>query len=118
MIEFIDGPAQHCKSLLLRRTPLYLRVTHREGLGGTKKTGAWDALDQLSDRADPAETLYVYRLVETGPWLHLRMERCSGFYRRAKYRFVQDQPEDGVMRSTERWREWAEAEARKEMPYV
>ena len=115
MIEFIDGPAARCKGLCIRRAPRYLRVTHREGRGGTTATGEWDALDHPSDDPEPNETLYAYELMEHLGMVHLRMARprSSGFFVRARYRFVEPQPDDATMRSTRAWLEWCEERAKE-----
>ena len=105
MICFLDGPAAGIPGLFLRRAPRYLRVVHRPG--------QWDALDQLTDRPDPAEAVYAYRRVTRSGWLHLRAGRGnpSGFFAIGTYRVVDPQPAEAELRDTERWRAWAAAQA-------
>ena len=54
MTRFLDGPAAG-NALMLRRAPLFLRVTI-DAAGGKV-----DALDQLDDDPQDGETVHVYR---------------------------------------------------------
>lgn len=105
MTNLIGGPANGV-TLMLRRSPAYLRVV--VNTYGIKKE--WDALDQLYDVAKPEETIYVYRLFERSGTVHLRMSKGrSGFYEMATYKFYEPQPDDKVIRNNETWRKWAQA---------
>lgn len=100
MLTFLDGPASPgANGLLIRRTPVFLRVT-RDG------KGVWDALDQVNDFARPGETLYAYRLVETRGHVHIRRQRGGGCFAIATYRFIDPQPNDATLRSNMAWRAW------------
>lgn len=110
MTHFVDGPAA-AAVLVLRRAPLYLRVTHCGAV--------WDALDQLEDCPQPAEEIFAYRRERPATTIHVdyARPRRSAWYRAATYRFVADQPPDEIMRDTARWREWCiERQARELRP--
>ncbi len=104
MIHFIDGPARDA-ALSLRRTPLFLRVV-------IDQDGTVDALDQLDDKPEKTEKIYVYRLVE-GSVSHAiacrRGEGCTPIPG-AEYKIHTEQPQDEEIRSTEAWRKWTEAQ--------
>ena len=107
MTSFKDGPAAG-KSLLLKRSPQFLRVVEADG--------EFDALDLIEDRPRPRETCYAYELVEARGMMHLNMrdrkgKRCCGWYAVADYRLVEPQPEQAVMCDTAKWQAWALAEA-------
>lgn len=110
MIRFLDGPAIG-QTLLVRRAPIYLRVTHNVG---------WDALDQLKDAPEPQEQVYAYRRAGPKHSLHLLCARgrnganASGWYESADYRFIDPQPPEEILRDNPRWREWAERERQKD----
>ncbi len=107
MITFLDGPAeQGAKGLLLRRAPLFLRVTRNH-------KGEWDALDQLTDQPSMTEDIFVYRRVEYHASVHLCRSRASGTFQIATYRYLDQQPPDDVLRSISKWQAWAKAEAEK-----
>lgn len=103
MIRFLDGPAADAV-LTLRRAPLLLRVV----IG---PRGAIDALDQLDDEPRPRERIHVYRRTDETRRIHLKCARGSGlrsgWYLSADYRLHAEQPDEEVLRSTERWRSWA-----------
>ncbi len=108
MTKFIGGPAAG-KTLLLKRHPLYLRVTcvQSEGFEPT----SWDALDQLEDKPTEHETIYAYRLKSNDGTVHInRGRQGGGFYPIATYAFIERQPADQIMRSSQAWAEWTEAE--------
>jgi hypothetical protein len=98
MTHFEDGPAKD-KTLMLKRSPLYLRVV--------EVNGAWDALDQLDDRPRPEEKLYAYERVGKVGMVHINTGRKNhgGLFPMATYRFISDQPDDADMRDSERWRQ-------------
>lgn len=99
MTNFLDGPAMG-QVLLLRRSPLFLRVVQAQG-------GEWDALDQLDDTPKPREKLFVYRLVKTEGRIHIcRRGGRGGMYSRALYTLHDTQPADETLRLTRMWRDW------------
>lgn len=105
MTAFIDGPAQGQK-LQLRRAPVYLRVT--------EKDGKFDGLDQLGDTPEPGETMYAYVLAEQPGAMHLLVrgkEAASrgGIWPIAKYKLFPIQPDQATMRSRADWQEWTYA---------
>jgi hypothetical protein len=106
MTTFSDGPAKG-KRLMLRRTPIFLRVV-------VGPDGAVDALDQLDDEPRPDERLYAYRFVRDGGSVHINSRDASGrrnggFYRIAEYAPVEPQPADDQMRAWAAWVAWTEA---------
>jgi hypothetical protein len=113
MTKFTDGPAAG-QSLLLRRTPKFLRVTYKAG-----REQEWDALDQLDDHPEPGEVLHCYRLVRSEGTIHLNMRdrrgrHCGGTFRQASYEYVEQQPAAEVMESNMAWRKWCEAQVQSE----
>ncbi len=103
MIEFIDGPAKGLK-LEIRRTPILLRLVH-------SKDG-WDALDQLDDKPEHDETIYVYEVIGNVGAAFVDYTDKTG-KRRGKqircgnYRLYPDeQPPDAMMRTKEAWDRW------------
>jgi hypothetical protein len=105
MINFLDGPAEGV-TLALRRAPLLLRVVRSQ-------RGAWDALDQLEDEAQPKESIFVYRLEGPTSWYHVcrRPRSQSGMYMIASYRVLPEQPAEEHLRTTKAWHVWADANA-------
>ena len=111
MLTFLDGPAAGVK-LMLHRAPVFLRVVRSPG-------GDWDALDQLTDEPAPDETITVYRRRDDldRSRIHLLCGRgrngsnATGWYWMASYSVLPDQPADADVRTTARWRKWAEAHA-------
>lgn len=97
MTHFEDGPAQG-QTLMLKRSPRFLRVVRA---GRT-----WDALDQLEDRAEPNETIYVYERVGEPGRVHLNCGRGGGTFSMASYRFFSHQPPEADMRDNEAWQRW------------
>ena len=106
MTTFLDGPAQG-KTLMLRRAPYFLRVTH--GPRGL------DALDQIGDEPTSKETVTVYvrqpGAVEKGVHLNCGKNGGSGWYCVASYKHSENQPTDAEMRGNTRWRAWCQANA-------
>jgi hypothetical protein len=100
MINFLDGPALDAV-LDLQRAPKLLRVV-------ISPAGEVDALDQLDDEPKPREKLYAYQRIGEPTQMHLRCSKPkrSGWYMSARYRLVQDQPIDAVMRDNKAWQEW------------
>jgi len=104
MTGFNDGPAAG-QRLMLKRAPYLLRVTE-EG-------GKFDALNELSDEPRPGEKLYAYKmdLSDGGPsFCHIRASKpaASGFYVIARYKLIEPQPPDEVMRDNAKWGHWCD----------
>lgn len=103
MTTFTDGPAAG-KTLLIKRSPYFLRVVD----DGTKL----DALDQVDDSPKPSETCYAYRCAKVSGAVHLNIKGGrGGFFPRAEYAFIPEQPPQAVMRSRAEWSEWCHAHA-------
>src|SRR5262245_10530111 len=103
--KFIDGPAEG-QILLLRRAPLLLRVV-------IDQQRTWDALDQLTDTAEPNEKVYVYQLVKDEGTMQLNMgRRGGGWYRVATYRLYGDQSDQETLHDNSKWQEWAQRESK------
>jgi len=97
--RFLNGPLGG-GALMLRRAPLFLRVTR-------DAKGKFDALDQLTDTPDPAEAIFVYRRKGKAGSLHIDYtRRRSAWFAIAEYELLPEQPVEEVMRSTEKWRAW------------
>lgn len=101
MVRFLDGPADG-QALDLRRAPVVLRVVR------DRRTGAWDALDQLTDQPKPTEEIFVYRLAEEPTYMHLKCARRSqsGFRCMANYRHWPQQPADDQLRTDSAFNRW------------
>lgn len=110
MVKFLDGPAAD-QVLMLKRAPLFLRVTrgptHRD-----KKTGLlahkWDALDQLDDEPTVKEDVYLYMAVDQPRFAHISMSnrKASGYYAIAQYKQVPVMPVHLLnVRYAEEWRQ-------------
>jgi len=98
MTTFKDGPANG-KSLMLKRSPLLLRVV----ISG----GNVDALDQLEDRPARGETCFAYVLAARPGACHIRLSGGrGGFYPMAEYQMSPVQPSQKVMHDETLWREW------------
>lgn len=99
MTSFLDGPAAG-HTLMLRRTPVYLRVV-------IDRKGKVDALDQLTDTPAAGETCHCYVLARKLGACHIRAGKGrSGFYPVAEYRYRKAQPDQKVMLSNRDWAEW------------
>lgn len=105
MTSFLDGPAAG-QSLMLKRAPIFLRVTH-DGKD-------FDALDQPGDEARPGEKLLAYQLTRVPGHCHMLIrgkgKGASGFYTMATYRYCSDQPDQPTLRDNSRWQTWCEAQ--------
>ena len=112
MLRFLDGPAAG-KTLMCVRAPKYLRVVR-------DTTGAWDALDQLSDTPELGEAIFAYCLEGKAGSVHLQLSGPGGRGRRCRweqtgdYRLCPEQPAYAVMRDTESWRRWAQEQDARE----
>ena len=113
MTTLTGGPAAG-QTLMIRRTPIFLRVVEqvkgRLKLGGTK----WDALDQLEDEPRWNEVVHVYRLVKRGGHVCIRQAKGGGCFQICEYAYLEPQPPADVLRFNSRWRDWCMAESRKE----
>jgi len=104
MINFHEGPA-HGKTLLLKRSPIFLRVV----IDGN---GNIDALDALDDIPADEESIYCYKVDESKPISRVHIltgnpgRKGSGWFISADYNYFDEQPADDQMRSTEAWRKW------------
>lgn len=111
MVNLKDGPAEGV-SLVLRRAPIYLRVTFNHRVANRvcsrgSSERKWDALDQLDDEPKPHETVWVYKRVTPPTRYHMKAGRSSGWYVMADYRLHSVQPPDHVTRSNAEWQAWS-----------
>ena len=107
MTIFNGGPANG-KVLDLKRSPLYLRVTH------DPRAQKFDALDQLEDEPREGETVFAYLRVHDGGMVHLhRRNGCGGWFSCATYQFLESQPTATILRDSAQWREWCRSIAAK-----
>lgn len=102
MTHFEDGPAKD-KTLMLKRAPRFLRVVD--------ENGQFDALDQLDDAPRPDEKIYVYERVGKVGMIHINTGRKNqgGVFPMATYRFIENQPDDAVMRNRDQWQSYCRA---------
>lgn len=102
MTKLTNGPAAGV-CLALKRSPVFLRVVH------DRITHVWDALDLVDDAPRDPEDAYAYYRISLRGRVHLNFGRGrgGGFYARAEYALVDPQPGDDVMRSNDKWRDWA-----------
>ncbi len=106
MTTFDNGPARG-KAMLLKRTPIYLRVVVGE-------KGKVDALDQIGDQPTASETLHAYRLSGSRGVCHINARGgAGGFWPSATYALVDLQPTDAVMRDITAWRAWCQEQEKK-----
>lgn len=107
MTRFTDGPAAG-KTLCLRRAPVFLRVV----IDGEDI----DALDQLDDKPEPNEKLYVYIRDGDAGSVHIdgrdpkTGKRFGRWMMTAKYKLYATQPDDATLRDFAKWSEWCHAE--------
>ncbi len=101
MTTFEDGPAKGT-TLLLRRTPIFLRVTE-EG-------GKFDALNELKDVARTGEKLFVYKMSKNRGTCHINASGGrGGFYSMVTYKLIEPQPLDLDIRANKDWAAWVVA---------
>lgn len=102
-VEFQDGPAIGV-TLNLERQPLFLRVVR------DIETGAIDALDQLDDEPKATEEVFVYRRTYHSSGIACSRGKNGGCRRfsLSHYSLFVEQPEQAVMRDTEKWRGWTD----------
>ncbi len=110
MIKLVDGPAEGAYAV--KRAPLYLRAILNTN------TGEKDVLDQLDDRPDDFEEMWVYKLEGEAGRVHLnfgsgRGGQRTGFYATGDYHHVPDAP-TAELRDTEAWRRWCAAQVPKD----
>lgn len=104
MSTFIDGPAKDCR-LSFARAPYFLRMV-------CDATGKWDGLDQITDTPEAGEKIFVYRKVSDDGVAFVdgrdpkTGKRFGGYRALATYRFVEPQPDDATMRSSDSWNAW------------
>lgn len=103
LCRFVGGPAEG-QALQLERAPILLRVTR-------DRTGAWDALDQLTDTPRPDEQIFVYRTDgEPSGWVHIARDRRAGGHfmgRLQAYRIFDAAPPQAAVRELASWQSWA-----------
>ncbi len=105
MITFTDGPA--CGQILsLSRSPIMLRV------GYNRVTHKWDALDQVDDRADRNDSIFVYRIDGYQGMAHVdgrdpkTGKRFGRWEAMASYALLPEQPADADVRENAAWQQW------------
>jgi hypothetical protein len=120
MCKFLDGPAAGV-ALMLRRTPLYLRVVRDTTFSGAvckKGRREWDALDQIDDTPAATEAVSAYRRVKREGAVFLdwteKGRRQGGCFQLAVYRFVDPQPPETTLRDLPAWQSWCLLQADKE----
>lgn len=108
---FLDGPASG-QRMMLRRAPVFLRVTQRHG--------KFDALDQLDDTPEPGEAIRVYILTAAPTAMHIlirgKNKSAGGWYFSGVYRLAGEQPDDAVLRDNHRWRAWCHGDGAALLP--
>lgn len=109
MTTFEGGPANG-KSLLLKRSPILLRVVE-------DRKGKIDALDLIDDKPEPDETVTVYRIVKRLGASFVdgvkNGKRWGGRFEVARYRINKLQPPIKIARDKEAWQKWAKTQAEK-----
>ena len=104
MTIFNGGPANG-RVLMLKRSPLYLRVT-QDGR-------SFDALDQLDDAPKPGEKVFAYARVGAFGMMHVNSRKsCGGFFTFASYSFIEAQPIADALVEQEKWRQWCQSKAK------
>jgi hypothetical protein len=106
VIKLVDGPAEGAYAV--KRAPLYLRAILNT------LTGEKDVLDQLTDRPDDFEEVWVYKLEGEAGMVHLnfgsgRGGHRTGFYATGTYHHLPDVV-GGELRSEMAWRTWVAAQ--------
>jgi hypothetical protein len=107
MTRFLDGPAAN-KTLMLGRTPVFLRVV-------IDRDGTVDALNNLEDAPKPSEVCHAYQITGTPGWCHInRGGGRGGRYGVADYKLCTVQPSPEIMRDAGAWEIWVNAEAKRQ----
>lgn len=104
MTTFVDGPAKG-QTLMLKRSPCCLRVTVKE-TGDKSKPVKYDALDQLEDKPEFGETVYVYELTAIPGVAFIDGAKIHGRYSIAQYKLMNYQPSYAVLIDNDRWEQW------------
>lgn len=100
MLTLIDGP---CKgTYMCKRAPVFLRAVK-----GLDNAGNCDCLDQLNDKPNSGEKVYVYERQGEAGTVHLYYGgNKGGWYALASYHHLADV--DGEqLRDNATWQEWA-----------
>lgn len=89
----------------LERAPKFLRFT----LKGTYPKITWDALDQLTDEADPSEQILAGEIINRGR-IHVdrvvKKKKVGEWFDTADYRVIDDGPGEDVLRDSSMWQAW------------
>jgi hypothetical protein len=103
MLKMLDGPARG-QTIQCRRSPIFLRVVRN-----SKKE--WDALDQLGDKPEYDEDIFVYVMVKYLGWIHLNTggKPGGGMFMRAEYRAIKPQPTNSEVCDNDEWSSWCKA---------
>lgn len=104
MITFIGGPAGG-KSLSFSRLPVMLRVV-------VKPDGSIDVLDQLEDKPEFSEHVWVYRQSAAPARYHIRScgpRTGSGYQWAGQYTVLPVQPDEADVRRNDKWQAWCNA---------
>jgi hypothetical protein len=105
MTSFLSGPAEG-KVLMLRRSPIFLRVV-------INADGKVDALDRLEDQPTANEQIHVYKLEGKVGTCHInRRGGGGGFFSVATYRYLPQQPQDSDVREIHNWQAWCLSQPR------
>ena len=94
MTTFQDGPAKGM-TLMLKRTPVYLRVVC--------SLGKVDTLDQLKDTPRDDESVHAYRM---NGEVRGSCSTTAGRFNIADYSLCDPQPSDATMRILSAWQDW------------
>jgi hypothetical protein len=97
MTTILDGPAAG-QTFMLTRTPIFLRVT--------EKNGKWDALNETYDEALPGEKLHAYLLVAHHGYACVDGKNFRGRCAMASYAYIDAQPTGDILRDNEQWAMW------------
>jgi hypothetical protein len=101
---FNGGPANG-KVLMLKRSPLYLRVT--------QNGKSFDALDQLTDEPKAGEKVFAYERIGEGGMMHVNSRKGGGgFFTFATYGFIEAQPVADALTEQAKWRQWCQWKAK------
>lgn len=110
MTKFLNGPAAG-QTLMLKRAPIYLRVTRDDKHA---LSPVWDALDQPEDTPMGGESVFAYKCKGT-PGMAMvdgrdkKGKKWGGAFVIAEYELCEVQPTDAEMRSTPAWQAWCRA---------
>ena len=106
MVSFGDGPAKGVR-LACRRAPFFLRVCR------SRRTGIWDACDQIADCPAADEEVHVYALEEPPTSAFVCTRKAGGGPQQiGRYRVAMERPSDDVVRDNAAWASWCRDSAR------